>query len=106
VTDPAHPLFGRRFQIVSVTASPRACGHVFVAYRDRMLLMIPIPATSLRPRRRGTATKLSLEAVEDLVTLAGTSEDACPSSHATSGSASPESCAATSSPISPRSCGR
>ena len=106
VTDPAHPLFGRRFQVVSVTRSPRARGHVYVAYRERMLLRIPIPATSLQPVRRGAATKLTLEAIQEVVTLAGESEDPCPSSHATSGSASPETCAAMSRPTSPRCSGR
>jgi hypothetical protein len=106
VTDPAHPLFGRRFPVISVTASPRAQGHVYVAYRRSMVLMIPLPATSLRPMRQGAATKLTLEAIQDLVALAGESEDACPSSHATSGSASPESSAAKPSPTSRRSCGR
>ncbi len=31
VTDPAHPLFGRRFPVVLVATSPRARGHVYVA---------------------------------------------------------------------------
>ena len=106
VTDPGHPLFGRRFRVVSVTRSPRTQGHVYVAYRGCMQLMIPILATSLRPMRRGTATKLTREAIHELVALAGESEDACPSSPVTSGSASPESCAASSPPTSPRSSGR
>ena len=106
VTDPGHPLFGRRFRVVSVTRSPRTQGHVYVAYRGCMQLMIPILATSLRPMRRGTATKLTLEAIHELVALAGESEDACPSSPVTSGSASPESCAVSSPPTSPRSSGR
>src|SRR5829696_5856344 len=49
VTDPGHPLFSRRFRVVSVTRSPRTQGHVYVAYRGCMQLMIPILATSLRP---------------------------------------------------------
>ena len=97
MTDPAHPLFGRRFRIVSVATSPHARGHVFVAYRDRMQLMIPIPATSLRPVRPDVATKLTLEAIQELVALAGESEDACLSSHATSGGTSPETSVARSS---------
>lgn len=103
MTDPAHPLFGRRFRIVSVATSPHARGHVFVAYRDRMQLMIPIPATSLRPVRPDVATKLTLEAIQELVALAGESEETCPSSHATSGGASPGTSVATSSTTSPQS---
>jgi hypothetical protein len=79
VTDPTHPLFGRRFPVVSVSTSAQARGFVLVMYRSTMLLRIPIPATSLRPGRRGIATKLTLEAVTDFLACAGESEDACPS---------------------------
>lgn len=103
MTDRAHPLFGRRFRIVSVATSPHACGHVFVAYRDRMQLMIPIPATSLQPVRPDVATKLTLEAIQELVALAGESEDACPSNHAMSGGTSPGTSVAMSSTTSPQS---
>ena len=101
--DPVHPLFGRRFRIVSMATSPHARGHVFVAYRDRMQLMIPIPATSLRPGRPDVATKLTLEAIHELVALAGESEETCPSSHATSGGTSQETSVAMSSTTSPHS---
>ncbi len=89
-----------------MATSPRARGHVYVAYRERMVLRIPLPATSLQPMRQNAATKLTREAIQEVVTLVGESEDACPSSHATSGSASPESCAAPSPPILPQSSGR
>ncbi len=89
-----------------MTSSARAQGHVYVAYGERIVLMIPLPATSLQPMRRGAATKLTLDAIQDLVTLAGESEDACPPSHATSGSASPTTCAAPSLPTSRPFCGR
>lgn len=106
MTDPAHPLFGRHFPVVSVTTSPHARGHVYVAYRERMVLMIPLPATSLQPTRRGAATKLTLEAIQDLVTLAGESEDACPSTRATSGVSSLKTSAVPSPMTLPRSSGR
>ena len=93
VTDPTHPLFGRRFPVVSVSTSAQARGFVLVMYRSTMLLRIPIPATSLRPVRRGIATKLTLEAVTDFLACAGESEDACPSTRATSGVSSPKTSA-------------
>jgi len=92
-----------------VTSAPygsHGCGHVFVTYDDRALLRLPIPATSLQPVRQDTVTKLTLEAIADLVALAGESEDACRSSPRTSGHASPRRCAAPSSTTSPPSSGR
>ena len=50
VTDSRHPLFGRRLPLVSVSAR-RSDGHALVAYRDRMLLKLPVVATSLAPRQ-------------------------------------------------------
>ena len=56
VTDPGHPLFGRRFALVSTRPRPHSVGYIFVAYRDTMVLRIPQAATSLvtpppRPNR-------------------------------------------------------
>jgi len=45
VTDPAHPLYGRQFEIVSAARNPD--GHVFVRYRDGIVLRLPRAATSL-----------------------------------------------------------
>ena len=47
VTDPGHPLFGRRFALVSTRPRPHSVGYIFVAYRDTMVLRIPQAATSL-----------------------------------------------------------
>ena len=49
VTDPVHPLYGRRFSILSVSHPPQHAGHVVVAYRDFMRLRLPLLATSLAP---------------------------------------------------------
>ena len=106
VTDPTHPLFGRRFPVVSVSTSAQARGFVFVMYRGTMLLRIAIPATSLRPGRRGIATKLTPEAVTDCLACAGESEDACPSTRATSGISSRNTSAMPSPMTLPRSSGR
>lgn len=106
VTDPAHPLHGRRFPLLSVSGSLRTAGYVWVEYRPGILLMLPIPATSLRSAAaRGIATKLCLEALEDLVALAGGSEGACPSSLARSGRPCPRACAGRLPLTSPLSSG-
>src|SRR3954447_13697438 len=34
VTDPSHPLYGRRFQVLSISHPPHGPGHVVVAYRN------------------------------------------------------------------------
>src|SRR5215510_7388627 len=47
VTDPAHPLFGRRFALLSTSPRPHSVGYIFVAYRDTMGLRLPHVATSL-----------------------------------------------------------
>ena len=47
MTDPTHPLFGRRFPVLSISRQPHSPGYVLVVYRDSMRLRIPVPATSL-----------------------------------------------------------
>src|SRR4030095_250385 len=47
VTDPAHPLFGRRFTVLSISHPPQRPGPVVVAYRDFMRLRISVQATNL-----------------------------------------------------------
>src|SRR3982751_722503 len=74
VTDPGHPLFGRRFPVVSVSGSRAsgAVGHALVAHRGRALLKLPLAATSLVPRPPDAGlSKLSVEAMRELIDLAG-----------------------------------
>jgi hypothetical protein len=82
VTDPTHPLFGRRFEILSVHDSPSSVGHVLVSYCDYFALRIALQATNLlapSPRRASSpATKLSSQAVTELAQLA----DQCEALHA------------------------
>jgi hypothetical protein len=90
VTDPSHPLFGRRFRVVSISHPPHRPGHVTVAYRDGMRLRIPVPATRLAlgstaPPR----TKLTREALLDLLSLLKECEDSCPAQPSASGPGSP-----------------
>ena len=88
---------------MAVSRTVQAAGYVWVEYRPGILLMLPIPATSLRPSPpRATLTKLCLEALEDLVATAGESEEACPSSPATSGEPCRPASVGKSSTTSPR----
>ena len=77
VTDPTHPLFGRRFAMVSRTAALPGPGSVMVHYRHEMLLQIPVAATNLIPVLVRTTTKLTAGAVKELVTLAREYEVLC-----------------------------
>ena len=91
---------------MAVSRTVQTAGHVWVEYRPGILLMLPIPATSLRPAGpRAIPTKLCLEALEDLVAAAGGSEGACPSSPAMSGGPCRRAGAGRSSTTSPRSSG-
>ena len=91
---------------MAVSRTVQTAGYVWVEYRPGILLMLPIPATSLRPSPpRTTLTKLSLEALEDLVATAGESEGACPSNPARSGGPCRRAGAGRSSTTSPRSSG-
>src|SRR3954471_18952416 len=75
ITDPAHPLYGRSFPLVSVSGSQHGTGHAYVDDHGRAMLRIPIRATSLRPAVPDLPTsKLSLEAIRKLVRLAASHE--------------------------------
>ena len=47
VTDPAHPLFGHRFKLLSVHDTSGSLGHVLVSYRSHMTLRVELSATKL-----------------------------------------------------------
>jgi len=72
VTDPKHPLFGRRFPILSAHDTSCSVGHVLVSYRNCMALRIELRATSLAPspRPKLPVTKLTSQAVRKLAQLA------------------------------------
>lgn len=91
VTDPRHPLFGRRFEVFSLGTSARNAGFVTVIYRDSMRLQISLSATDLAPARQGPVSKFTLAAVTELVTLAQQGEWLCLSPPKPSGSGSPRS---------------
>ncbi|WP_459903988.1 hypothetical protein, partial [Desulfosarcina cetonica] len=71
VIDPTHPLYGRRFPLISVTHHPPIgpC-HVIVAYQKDIHKHIPISATNLSVNPIPLCqTKISFEAVSELVGL-------------------------------------
>ena len=71
VTDPAHPLYGRAFVLVSLASAPGPGSCAQVAYRGDIMLKIPIEATSLRPAAPSMpVSKLTLPAIQELVRLA------------------------------------
>jgi hypothetical protein len=78
VTDPTHPLFGRRFLVLSITRPPHSPGHVFVAYRDAMQLRIPVASTSLMASRiPPPGTKWTPDAIRELLSLIQEGETPC-----------------------------
>jgi len=70
VTDSTHPLFGRRFPLLSISSPPNATGYVYVAYREYITLRIPKDVTNLAPVRSTQQTKLTVDAVEQLISVA------------------------------------
>jgi hypothetical protein len=93
VTDPSHPLFGRRFPVRHISRQPNSSGYVYVSYRDFMTLRIPLPATQLAAPypTPPTRTKLTVEAIQDLLSFLERSEPPCPFRPETSGTDSPKS---------------
>ena len=97
VTDPFHPLFGRRFPLLSVSSAPNAVGYVYVAYREYMTLRIPRDATNLAPARSILETKLTVAAVEQLVSVARECKVICQENQRMSGASYPNTCEKKSS---------
>ena len=106
--DAAHPLSGKRFRLISIERSACSESLARVVWRFGLTLLLPLHVTNLGPRRERptTQTRLSIEALEELVATAEGSEGACPSSLGTSGAICRRKSAVRSSTISPRSCGR
>jgi hypothetical protein len=90
VTDPTHPLFGRRFPILSISHPPHYPGHVFVAYREGVCLRIAVAATNLGLARSSRpCTKLTRAALLDLLCLVKECAASCPDQPNASGPGSP-----------------
>jgi len=85
VTDPFHPLFGRRFPLISSSSTITGPGYVWVAYRDYMRLRIPLSATSLVSSGPISRTKFTRQGLEELLALASEYEGLCQSTPQRSG---------------------
>jgi len=105
VTDPTHPLFGRRFALLSTRPRPHSVGYIFVAYRDTMVLRLSQVATSLvaAPPESEPTTKLTSHAVTELISVAEQCEVLCPVTQPNSGIDSPPRGKPVSAPTSRRS---
>lgn len=97
MTDPSHPLFGRRFRVHSVTGGDTHSARVYVVYRGDQRLMILREATSLSVLERiAPRAKLCTSAVREFLTLVKEYE-LCQSAPAKSGNASHPRCGKKSS---------
>jgi hypothetical protein len=104
VTDSSHPLYGRRFALLSTRPRPHSVGYLFVAYRDTMVLRIPQAVTSLgMPPEPQPLTKLTSYAITELISCAEQCEVLCPATQPNSGTDSPPCGKLVSAPTSRRS---
>jgi hypothetical protein len=103
VTDPTHPLFGRRFPLLATSTTLTGLGYAWVVYRDDVQLRLQLAATDLGVSSPRVPTKFTPEAIAELLALAGRSEDPCLPPPATSGVACPTSSDAPSPTSSPPS---
>jgi len=105
VTDPAHPLFGRRFALLSTRPRPHSVGYLFVAYRDTMVLRIAQTATNIvsPPPESTSMSQLTLHAITERISLAEQCEVLCPATQPHSGIDSPPRGKPVSAPTSRRS---
>ena len=113
VVDPRHPLYGRRYRLISIgkeTTTRGACRDSFarVHYRFGLTLLLPLGVTNLERNGlpRAALTKLSLDALQDLIALAEESGGACPSNLKRFGAACRKRSGRRSPKISAKSCGR
>jgi hypothetical protein len=90
VTDPTHPLYGRRFHVLSVSHPPQHPGHVVVAYRGSLRLRIPVQATEPTPvNATRPRTRFTRDALHELLALLKECQAACADHRGPSGTASP-----------------
>jgi hypothetical protein len=100
VTDPTHPLFGRRFPRLSSHGQPLTATYVFVTYQESMVLRIPRAATNLLPPSSQVPTTLTSHAITELISLAEQCEVLCRTTPVPSGTRSVPHSRPTSAPSS------
>jgi hypothetical protein len=90
VTDPTHPLYGRRFQVLSISHPSQRPGHAIVAYRGSLRLRIPVQATDRSPDNTPRSrTRFTRDALLELLTLWKECQAPCVDHQGPSGTASP-----------------
>jgi hypothetical protein len=90
VTDPTHPLYGRRFPVLSISHPPQRPGHVVVAYRGFMRLRLPVQATSrTADNGRRLRTTFTRAALLDLLAQLKECDGTCTDHPGASGNDSP-----------------
>ena len=90
VIDPTHPLYGRRFQVLSISHPPQRPGHVVVAYRGSLRLRIPVQATEQAPVNYSRPrTRFTRDALLELLALLKENQVACADHQGQSGAVSP-----------------
>ncbi len=71
VIDPRHPLFNRRFQVLSSSDPHFSQGHVYVIYREGVTLRIPFSATDILDQHFSLpSSKLTASSIREIVSLA------------------------------------
>jgi hypothetical protein len=70
VTDPTHPLFGRRFPLLQLCRSRHGEGFAEVLYRQHLRLRIPLSSTDRATVSDShSRTKLTREVIQELIAL-------------------------------------
>jgi len=92
VTDPTHPLYGRCFRVLALLQPRHGTRLVVVAGHDSQQLRLPLAATNLSPRLPLPATKFTLDALRDFLSLVKECTPPCPSHPPPSGRSSPRPC--------------
>jgi hypothetical protein len=77
VTNPTHPLFGRRFPLLFVSQPPHGIPNAFVSYQKYMVLKIPVHDTNLFETLSTLSTKLTLQAINEFISIAKECKELC-----------------------------
>ena len=92
VTDPTHPLFQRKFRLLSVSRGNCGTVHVTVRYRGDISIRLPAHFTSLSTLAKTTIrSKLTADAVRELLAFVKENES-CPHQPRKSGKTSRRKC--------------
>jgi hypothetical protein len=99
ITDPRHPLFGRKFPVLSICEQAHLGGYIIAAYPNGISLRLPISATDLAINHIVSPTKLTSLALEEFFSLAKECQLICQTKNLMSGNIYPQNSNKTSSKI-------